>query len=73
MRGFGEVDRPISADVEIVETSKLHAVRFGSKNFYLSRFIHRQQSLDRICNDQISLAIENQSEGRPPVLAKTRG
>src|SRR6185369_6814562 len=61
-RGFCEIDRAICADVEIVQTAKLHAVRFFRQHLDLARLAYRQQPLDRIRYDQISFAIEDHSE-----------
>ena len=36
---FREVDRAVGADVEIVETTKLHAVCFLGKHFHFACFL----------------------------------
>src|SRR5215217_6699798 len=63
VRSFGEIDRAVCADVEVVQAAKLHAVSFLRQYFYFARFVDGQQTLDRICNNQISFTIEDQPEG----------
>src|ERR1041385_8245321 len=62
VRSFGEVDRSIIRHVEIVQTTKLDAVCSVGQQFHFARFVNRQQSLDRISDEQIPVTIEDQSE-----------
>src|ERR1043166_8877528 len=70
VRSFGEVDRSIIRHVEIVQTTKLDAVCSVGQQFHFARFVNRQQSLDRISDEQIPVAIEDQSERTAMRLGK---
>src|SRR5262245_29837133 len=64
-RCFGEVDRPVCGDVQVIQASEGTAINLRAQHSDLSRSFDRQQSHGRIGHDEIACLIEGESEWSP--------
>src|SRR6185295_1250575 len=57
-----EVDRPIRPNVQIISTTKRHAICLSGQDGYYTVAIDRQKPFDRVGYDQVSNRVKRESQ-----------